>query len=147
MKSLKNAGFTLIELLIVLAIAAILVSIAYPSYNQYLEKSRRTDGQSALMDLANRMENYYIEHNSYASATLAGNNVDTDVLSNNISAGQWYLLSIIAQDDFSFTLQATPQNAQAYDRLCQSLTLNHLGEKGIAEGPEGKPTGNTNLCW
>ncbi len=133
----SNKGFTLIELLIVLAIIATLVTISYPSYNQYLEKSRRTDAQAALMNLANHMEHYYSENNSYESA----------VVPIELSPGEYYKLSIITQDDISYSLQATPQNAQANDLLCQSLTLNYLGEKGITSGPMGEPKGTINQCW
>lgn len=136
-RNLKFNGFTLIELLIVLSIIATLVSVGYPSYNAYLEKSRRMDGQSALMNLANQMEHYYSENNTYESAVVA----------NKISASQWYTLEIMAQNATSFTLKASPQNAQKNDRLCQSLTLNYLGETGITSGPKGQPTGTSEQCW
>lgn len=130
-------GFSLIELLVVLSIIATLVTLAYPSYQQYLIQSRRTDGQSALLDLATRMERYYAENNTYDAAPL----------STPTSPGTWYQLSITAQDDVSFSLQATPQGAQSADTICQSLTFNHTGEKGITSGPGGEPTGNGLACW
>lgn len=142
----KN-GFTLVELLIVMAIIAVLVSLGYPSYQEYLIQSRRTDGQASLLDLANRMEDYYAEHNTYASATLATGNVDTDVLPSSTSPALWYNLSIVTQDDRTYLLQATPQKAQTNDKTCQSLTLNSLGEKNITTGPEGAPTGTVTKCW
>ncbi len=140
-------GFTLIELLITISIIAVLVSLGYPSYQKYLDESRRIDGQTALLDLANRMENYYGTHNTYASATLAMNNSETDILPNTSSSAQWYILSIVNQDDSSYLIQATPQKAQTNDTDCQSLTLSSVGEKNIAEGPQGRPTGTVNECW
>lgn len=133
----QQAGFTLIELLIVMTIISLLVGIAYPSYQQYLMKSRRADAQSALMDLAVRMEHEYAESYTYATA----------IISNTQSPAGFYTLSITQQDETSFMLQATPQNAQTADTTCQSLTLNHTGEKGITAGPEGEPTGEIAICW
>lgn len=146
MKNSPNHGFTLIELLIVLSIIAILTSLGYPSCKHYLEESRRLDGQTALMDLANRMEHYYSEHNSYSTATIA-TNPDTDIFPSEVTQGEWYILSIISQDDNNYTLQATPQNAQIDDIECQSLTLNTFGEKNITAGPSGNPTGTVEKCW
>jgi type IV pilus assembly protein PilE len=141
-------GFTLIELLIVMAIIAILVGFGYPSYEQYLQESRRTDGQMALFDLANRFENYYAEHNTYEGATLGTGNTETDLLVDTNSTSGWYQLDIISQNDTSFLLQATPQKAQINDVLCQSLTLSNLGIKAISEGPNGTlPTGLSQDCW
>lgn len=136
-KQKNQAGFSLIELLIVIAIVSLLVGIAYPSYQQYLIKSRRADAQSALMDLAVRMEHYYTENYTYARATVP----------NTQSPAGFYTLSITQQDETSFMLQATPQNAQTADTICQSLTLNHTGKKNITAGPEGEPTGDVALCW
>ncbi|MCH8058598.1 MAG: prepilin-type N-terminal cleavage/methylation domain-containing protein [Proteobacteria bacterium] len=46
----KNAGFSLIELMIVIVIVAILVSLAYPSYIQYVRKSKRGEAQQLLIN-------------------------------------------------------------------------------------------------
>ena len=55
MKKLKNSkGFTLVEMLIVVAIIAILVAIAIPSFNNSLEKAREA------ADIAN-IRNAYSE--------------------------------------------------------------------------------------
>ncbi len=146
-KPTLTAGFTLIELLIVITIISILTSLGYPSYQRYLEQARRTDGQAALLDLANRLEDYYAEHFTYANATLGSGNTETDVFPFNTSLNEWYILSIISQDDTFFLIQATPQKAQSNDTYCQSLTLNSLGEKGITSGPKDTPTGSVKECW
>ncbi|WP_278043911.1 type IV pilin protein [Legionella nagasakiensis] len=140
-------GFSLIELLIVMAIVGILASIAYPTYQDYVTRARRSDGQSALLDLASRMERYYSEHHTYQTATIGTGNA-TDVLSSNTSPEGWYSLSISSATGSTYTLQAIPVSTQAtLDTLCQTLTLNQLGVKGITTGPAGTPTGNAAQCW
>lgn len=140
-------GFSLIELLIVVVVVAILVSIAYPSYQEYITRARRSEGQSALMDLASRMERYYSEHHTYQTATIGSGNA-SDVLSSATTAEGWYTLSIPTATASTYTLQATPRNTQGTsDTRCQSLTLTHLGVKGISNGPAGTPTGTVDACW
>ncbi|MBT5967504.1 MAG: prepilin-type N-terminal cleavage/methylation domain-containing protein, partial [Gammaproteobacteria bacterium] len=56
MKAREIKGFTIIELMITVAIIGILASIAYPSYQESVYKSRRADGKGALLGLANAME-------------------------------------------------------------------------------------------
>lgn len=140
-------GFTLIELIIVLLVIGILSTIAYPGYRQYMAKARRSDGQAALLNLATRMERYYSEQNTYQTATIGTGNA-TDVLSSSASAEGWYTLSIPTKSASAYTLQATPVGAQGTsDVSCQSLTLNNLGAKGIANGPSGAPTSTATKCW
>jgi type IV pilus assembly protein PilE len=140
-------GFTLIELLIVMLVAAILISIAYPSYRSYITKARRSDGQSTILNLASRMERYYSEQNTYQTATIGTGNA-TDVLSSSTSPEGWYTISIPTKTASSYTLQATPTGTQGTgDTTCQSLTLTNLGAKGIANGPAGAPTGTAAKCW
>lgn len=141
-------GFSLIELMIVVVIVGILAAVAYPSYLSYITKSRRSDGQAALLDLANRMERYFSENHTYATATIGTSSATTDVLSSATSPEGWYTLSIPTKTAFAFTIQATPQNAQGTeDTSCQSLTLNNLGQKGITAGPAGNPTATVAKCW
>ncbi|WP_207384282.1 type IV pilin protein [Legionella yabuuchiae] len=140
-------GFSLIELLVVMIVVGILVSVAYPSYREYINRAHRADGQSALLNLASRMERYYSERHTYQTATI-GTGAATDVLSSATSPEGWYVLSIPTATATTFTLRATPTGTQATsDTLCQSLTLNHLGVKGITTGPAGTPTGTASQCW
>lgn len=60
-------GFSLIELLIVIAIIGILATVAYPSYQDSVRKSHRTDGQSALLEAISRMERYFYNNNTYST--------------------------------------------------------------------------------
>ena len=144
---MRNKGFSLLELLIVLAILAVFITIAYPGYQTSITRARRSDGQTALLDLANRLERYYSEQQSYEGATL-GTGSSTDILPSSYSPQKWYRLVIASQTDTNFTIEAIPGNVQASDDLlCQTLTFNSLGLKGILSGPKGAPTGNLANCW
>jgi type IV pilus assembly protein PilE len=141
---MTSQGFSLIEALIVVVIAGIMITLTYPSYLDYITRTRRVDGQTALIDLANHMEQYYAKHHSYQSATLAtGKN--TDVYHSNLSPEGWYTLSITSQTATTYELQAEAQKAQGFDNpACQVLTFNNLGVKGT--------TGNASSdvlthCW
>ena len=140
-------GFSLIELLAVLTIIGILSTIAYPNYRDYIVRVHRSDGQTALLDLANRMERYHHHHHTYQTATI-GTGKQNDILPTQISNGGWYILSIEEANKSAYLLQATPTGTQASsDTLCQSLTLNHLGNTSISSGPKIKPTGSPSQCW
>lgn len=116
-------GFTLIELLIALAILGILAAIAYPSYQTQLERSRRADGQVALLNLQSYMEAYYTENNTYATATLANLGLT------NQSPQGYYVTSITAATATSYTLSAAPQGTQSSDS-CGTLTITNTNLKG-----------------
>lgn len=63
-----QTGFTLIELMITVAIIAILASVAYPSYQQYVIRSNRSEMQQFLLDIANREEEYLLNNRIYATS-------------------------------------------------------------------------------
>ena len=64
-------GFTFIELVVVLAIIALLAAIAYPSYMGQVRKSRRSDAQVALLNIAQVFERCYTELNVYNNTACA----------------------------------------------------------------------------
>ncbi len=114
----KNSGFSLIELMIVIAILGVLASIAYPSYSNYVKKGSRADGIDSLLSLAGRMEEFYLNNDSYADATVASAN----------SSDGLYTLAITSADGFKYKLTATPVKG---DAECGNLTLDSLGQKGV----------------
>ncbi len=122
---MKHAGFSLIELMIVVTIIGILVVIAYPSYTAHMERARRSDGQSALLDLANRMDQYFNENHHYTGATL------TQLGVNGNSPEGYYSLAIENLSDNAFNLKAFPVGAQSGD-LCGTLSLNQLGQRNFS---------------
>jgi len=60
-------GHTLIEIAVVMAIIAILVGAAYPSYHQTVLKGRRIDATSSLLRIQLAQARYRTEHASYAA--------------------------------------------------------------------------------
>ena len=123
----KQKAFTLIELMVTVAIVGILASIAYPSYQDSVMKSRRADAKGALLGFANAMERRFTETNSYLGA--AGNNAtpaDTGApriypTQSPVDGGTpYYNLTINAGITAStYTLRATPTGAQAGNGILQ----------------------------
>lgn len=77
MKSLRMRGFTLIELMIVVAIVAILASIAYPAYTNSVLKGKRAQGRTALAELMQQQERYMTQRNCYLGFTTLASFVAT----------------------------------------------------------------------
>lgn len=132
-------GFSFIELIFVLMIIGILASFAYPSYKNTLFRARRSEAQTALFDLAQRMEDYYFIYHSYKIAKQH--------LGQQQTANAWYNLSIEKAKNHAYRLHAIPIGVQANDVQCQTLTLDHTGQQGLAAGPNGEPQGTVANCW
>ena len=127
---MKN-GFSLIELLLVLGLVGLLAAMAYPNYTHVLVRTRRLEAQTALLNLANRLEQEEIQTSNQPT-----------------SLTHWYSLSIQKTKHKHYLLTATPIGSQGtHDTQCQSLTLTSEGIEGLAEGPKGVPTGLVEQCW
>jgi len=130
-------GFTLIELMVTVAIVGILASIAYPSYQDSVMKSRRADAEGVVLGLANAMERRFTETSSYLdSATGPADTGAPRIYTIPTDTATFYTITISAATASSYTLSAEPIGAQDSDS-CGTLTLTHTGVKS--------PT--TAGCW
>jgi type IV pilus assembly protein PilE len=66
--SRQATGFTLIELMITVGIVAILATIAYPSYRDYVLRGQITEATSGLSALSANMERWFQDNRTYAAA-------------------------------------------------------------------------------
>ena len=60
-----SKGFTLIELMITVAIVAILATIAYPNYRNYVIRGQLVDATNGLASLRANMERYFQDNRTY----------------------------------------------------------------------------------
>ena len=129
LKQITPAGFTLIEIMVALAILAIVVTIAYPSYAAHVLKSRRCDAVASLLERAQLLERCFTHFNAY--------NADGCPNPEGISANGYYAVTV-DRTASTYTLTATPNAGQSSDP-CGAFTLDHLGNR--------TPTPGSNRCW
>jgi prepilin-type N-terminal cleavage/methylation domain-containing protein len=61
----RSKGFTLLELMIVVAIVAILTTIAYPNYRDYVIRGQLVDATQGLAAVRANMERYFQDNRTY----------------------------------------------------------------------------------
>lgn len=142
-----QTGVTLMELLIVVAIIAIISSFAYPSYMRYVVNTKRTVATSALLQVADRQQQFFMDNKSYANdLTALGFAANPLVLAddgNSTVAGDGDAVYSIALSNVAattYTITATPLHGQANrDTECVNLTLDQAGARGNSGGGDD--------CW
>jgi type IV pilus assembly protein PilE len=137
-------GFTLIELMVTVAIAAILASVALPSFEAQLHKARRTDALVATMLTQAAQERFRSSASGYA-ASLAEIGMPAR------SAAGHYSLAIAAHDATGYELVAAATGAQARDLACRFMKLTSTGMNvSYASGPDASvanPASANRQCW
>jgi type IV pilus assembly protein PilE len=140
-----------------LAIIVLIAAIAYPSYLEQAGKSKRTVAKSAMLDIANRQEQYFFDVRQYADAInrLTGftSSSTTTILFDDhgspTTIAVVYAAAVMATDDSSmcgtvacFQLQVARQNDHVHD-ACGSFTLNSDDTRGV-NNTSSTPA---SACW
>ena len=120
---MKQKGFSLIELMIVVSIIGVLASIAIPSYESYILRSNRSEGQSLALAILRSQETYSINNLTYTT-----NLTDLGLASPYIapSGNYQFTLGQCGADDISECVEIT---AKALGRQTNDgdLTINSRG--------------------
>lgn len=137
MIKIKKTGFTLIEVLIVVVIIGVLAAIAYPNYIEQVNKARRADAQAALVELAARLQEYYIDQTptpTFAGASLIG---DDAIFPNTVplesdDADKYYDLEFTTPPTSTFfKIEAKPVGTMTGDF---TFSLDSRGSKQHSKG-------------
>ncbi len=146
----RRLGYSLIEVMVVVALVAILAAIAYPSYRAQILKTRRTEAQSLLLDIAGRQEAFHADNKSFTT-DMQALGYDADPV---VSENGFYQADAVAGDTgdiaTSFLATATRQDSQTADTYCYDFTLDSAGNRELThypgfddDPPAAPPTG----CW
>lgn len=132
----KHTGFTLMELLIALAIIAIIVASAIPSYQRYLDRAARNDARVGLLKLAADQQTFFLRNGRYAvDLRELGANAATKITDNGR-----YQLSVLSTSGEGFVVRAALITPDRERRHCAWLEMDQRQHKWA--GPAG-----SRECW
>lgn len=136
----KQYGFTLIELMIAVAIVGILAAVALPNYTEYVKRASRAEAVAALLDAANKEEQYFVDNREYTELL-------SDLGVQSKTENKHFELTIKVVDKNAFTVTAKPIAGPVKgDGDCTELFITDTGLKG-AKGAKTNDGEDIDYCW
>jgi type IV pilus assembly protein PilE len=139
----RQRGFTVLEMLVAMALAGVLSSLAYPSFEGVLQKARRSDALVALMQVQAAQERWRANQRAYGSLA--------DIGVGPRSAAGHYTLQVLANDSDRYEVVAQATGAQARDASCRMLRLSlDSATVTYSSGPDTaqpNPQAVNRRCW
>jgi len=141
------AGFTLLEVMITVVIVGILASIALPSYNYFITRSRITEATNTLSNMRTQMEKWFMDHRNYDDGTgkcgieaavpnlIATYNADTN--------NKFTISCALGAPPTSYVLTATGGGVMSGF----SYTVNEQNAKTTTGAPGGWTVPSPSTCW
>ena len=143
----RRSGMTLVELMIVLVILAGITALAWPTFQQAVQRSRRADGIAALSEILQAQERWRANNPSYQAtlASLPG--------ARTVSHDGHYDLSLVdgSVNGTRYTARATVRSTspQSGDSRCQVLQVAVAGGNITYSSLASGNTANAapDPCW
>lgn len=125
-------GVTMLELVVVLAVMAILLAIAVPSYRQYVQRGERADAIRAILAVAGCQERIRLNQGSYDTTRCLDEA--------EISSYRIRVEPVEKTGSSVYTVVASP--LQTEGNSCGALSLDHTGARSIS-----LQEGSLQACW
>ncbi len=79
MKKRSESGFTPIEAMVVVAVLGSVAAITVPNYSRYVTRGHLIEAGNALSEFRGRMEQFYQDNRTYATAGACGQTVPSSL--------------------------------------------------------------------
>ena len=120
----KQRGFSLMELMIAVAVAGILLAVAVPTYQNYLNTNRRAVAGACLTELSQYMERVHTSSMTYNVNNAEPTELPDSNCQQTLQGTYAFTLNANAQ---TYTLTAEPKGAQSGDTSCGALAIDQAG--------------------
>jgi type IV pilus assembly protein PilE len=125
--------------MVVVAVIAVLGTLAVSTYRSYILRTNRTEGRMALLATQVAQEKYFLQNNQYAqdiatviAAPPAG--LGINLSAGGVTTGGNYTVSFRAVTANTYTLQAVATGTQTKDTAaCLTFTINEQGQRTPAD--------------
>ncbi|NNL63543.1 MAG: type IV pilin protein [Woeseiaceae bacterium] len=128
-------GITLVELMVVIVIVGILASVAYPNYQEFVARAKRSEARAALLRLATNQERFYLNNNTFTADLTSLGFASTPKVETETG---YYEIEVTSADASNFSATATYLQGGSEAGKCLTYTIDGRGAK--SSGPD------TN-CW
>lgn len=142
----RGRGFTLTEVVLVVAIMAILTTVAVPAYTDYVSRGKISEATGTLAATRIRMEQYFQDNRTYANSE--------DKCGITLPTGRYFTYSCaITASGQGYTLTATggvTGSDASMKGFTYTVNQNDLrATTSVPTGPEGKSLGwsTRDSCW
>ncbi len=134
MQNMKHMrGVTLLELMIVVVIIGILTAVAFPNYQAFAARAKRTEAKAILLEIASNQERFYLNANRFG--TLAELGYPDPLITNSGS----YTVTVPNNDASGFTASAAFNKTGSELGRCSDFSIDSLGNK--------TSHGSLSNCW
>jgi type IV pilus assembly protein PilE len=130
-------GFSLIEIMVVVAIVAILASIAVPAYRDYVMRGKLAEAYTVLASQRVKMEQFYQDRRTYDGACAAGTVAPAPT-------GTYFTYKCDIKDQ-TYTITATGVTAQGVPDF--AFTIDQSNNRTTAATHSGWSYPSPNNCW